>query len=80
VVPKLGDGAQRHAFQARTMEFGPDVTGWRLVSVPRGYSYSSCRMNTCGGLGIIGFQWTSKYQRRRGPGRPGLPVLTRSGR
>ncbi len=76
VVPKLGAGDQRHAFQARTMEFGPDVTGWRLVSVPRGYSYSSCRMNTCGGLGTIGFQWTSKYQHvGMSPARPGLPVL-----
>jgi choloylglycine hydrolase len=76
VVSKLGAGDQRHAFQARTMEFGSDVTGWRLVSVPRGYSYSSCRMNTCGGLGIIGFPWTSKYQYvGMSPARPGLPVL-----
>jgi choloylglycine hydrolase len=75
VVSKLGAGDQRHAFQARTMEFGPDVTGWRLISVPRGYPYTSCRMGTCGD-GIAGFQWTSKHQYvGMSPARPGLPVL-----
>lgn len=64
-----------YAFQARTMEFGPDVTGWRLISVPKGYQYTSCKMGICGD-GITGFQWTAKYQHvGMSPARPDLPIL-----
>lgn len=69
-------GSVTYAFQARTMEFGADVTGWRLVSVPRGHAYASCRMNSCGGSGVMGFAWTSKYQFvGMSPARPNLPVI-----
>ncbi|PKN85424.1 MAG: choloylglycine hydrolase [Deltaproteobacteria bacterium HGW-Deltaproteobacteria-1] len=68
-------GSSRYAVQARTMEFGADVTGWRLISVPKGYPYKACKMNTCGD-GITGLQWTAKYQHvGMSPARPGLPVL-----
>lgn len=68
------DGS-RYAIQARTMEFGSDVTGWRLISVPKGYPYKACMMNTCGD-GITGLQWTAKYQHAgMSPARPGIPVL-----
>ena len=68
------DGS-RYAIQARTMEFGADVTGWRLISVPKGYAYKGCRMNICGD-GITGLQWTARYQHAgMSPARPGLPVL-----
>jgi len=64
-----------YAFHARTMEFGPDVTGWRLVSVPRGYSFKSCKMGICGD-GVAGFEWKARYQHvGMSPARPGLPVL-----
>jgi choloylglycine hydrolase len=70
-----GVAGSKYAFQGRTMEFGTDVTGWRLISVPRGYPYTSCRMGTCG-EGVTGFQWTSKYQHvGMSPARPGMPVL-----
>ncbi|MCU0582050.1 MAG: linear amide C-N hydrolase [Syntrophales bacterium] len=68
------DGS-RYAIQARTMEFGADVTGWRLISVPKGYSYKACRMNICGD-GVTGLQWAAKYQHvGMSPARPGLPAL-----
>ncbi len=68
-------GGSRYAFQARTMEFGTDVTGWRLISVPKGHPYNACRMNICGD-GVTGLQWTAKYQHvGMSPERPGLPVL-----
>lgn len=64
-----------YAFQGRTMEFGPDVTGWRLISVPRGYSHKSCKMGICGD-GVAGFEWKARYQHvGMSPARPGLPVL-----
>ena len=64
-----------YAFHARTMEFGPDVTGWRLISVPRGYSFKSCKMGICGD-GVAGFEWKARYQHvGMSPARPGLPVL-----
>jgi choloylglycine hydrolase len=64
-----------YAFQARTMEFGPDVTGWRLISVPRGYPYTGCQMGICGD-GIKGLQWTAKYQHvGMSPARPDMPVF-----
>jgi choloylglycine hydrolase len=69
------DGGSRYAFQARTMEFGADVTDWRLISVPKGYQYSACKMDICGD-GITGLQWTAKYQHvGMSPKRPELPVL-----
>lgn len=40
-----------HAFAGRTMEFGPDVAGWKLLYVPKEYHYHSCklanRIDTC---------------------------------
>jgi choloylglycine hydrolase len=75
VVPTLGVGSDQYAFQARTMEFGPDVTGWRLISVPKGYEYTSCQMGICG-AGISGIKWTAKYQHvGMSPARPDLPIL-----
>lgn len=75
VAAQSGAAETKCAFQGRTMEFGSDVTGWRLVSVPRGYRFTSCRMGTCG-EGVAGFQWASKYQHvGMSPARPGLPVL-----
>jgi len=69
------NGGNRYAIQARTMEFGEDVTDWRLISVPKGYPYNACKMNICGD-GITGLQWTAKYQHvGMSPERPGLPVL-----
>jgi choloylglycine hydrolase len=75
VAPESGAGGSKYAFQGRTMEFGPDVTGWRLISVPRGYPYTGCRMGICG-EGVAGFRWTAKYQHvGMSPARPGMPVL-----
>lgn len=75
VVDKPGAAGSKYVFQGRTMEFGLDVTGWRLISVPRGYPYAGCRMGTCG-EGVAGFQWTAKYQHvGMSPARPGMPVL-----
>jgi len=70
-----GDSNNQYTFQARTMEFGPDVTGWRLISVPRGYPYASCRQKICG-EGIEGIKWTSLYQYvGMSPARPDLPLI-----
>jgi len=75
VTPKQVAGADRFAFQARTMEFGPDVTGWRLVAIPRNHSYTGCRMNTCGD-GVKGLKWTTNYLHvGMSPARPGLGVI-----
>lgn len=57
----------KHAFAGRTMEFGPDVTGWKLLYVPRNYEYQSCKLgviDTCGNhkLEMIkGYRWPVKY-------------------
>ncbi len=75
LFPKIGVSDNQYAFQARTMEFGPDVTGWRLISVPRGYPYTSCRQNICGD-GIEGIKWTSRFHYvGMSPARPGMPLI-----
>jgi choloylglycine hydrolase len=72
-LPGAPDGL--YAFQARTMEFGPDVTGWQIISVPKGYIYKSCKYGICGS-GVFGFNWTAKYQHvGMSPSRPDIPIL-----
>ena len=47
-IPKLS--ANTFAFSGRTMEFGPDVTSWKLVYTPVGSAYQACEVsgiNTC---------------------------------
>lgn len=34
-----------NTFAGRTMEFGPDVAYWKLIFVPKGYTYESCKIN-----------------------------------
>lgn len=58
----------RYAFAGRTMEFGPDVAGWKLLYVPKNYNYQSCKLSglvdTCGDVDkkmISGYSWPAKY-------------------
>lgn len=39
------DTLEKHAFAGRTMEFGPDVAGWKLLYVPKDYKYQSCKLS-----------------------------------
>lgn len=62
------DGYGSRTFAGRTMEFGPDVTSWKLLYVPHKAEYASCtlsRLHTCGddssGKKIIGYTWQTRY-------------------
>ena len=35
-----------NTFAGRTMEFGPDVADWKIIFVPAGYTYESCKLNS----------------------------------
>jgi choloylglycine hydrolase len=35
----------KYVFSGRTMEFGPDVTSWKLLYVPSSYTYLSCNVS-----------------------------------
>lgn len=63
----------RHVFAGRTMEFGPDVTSWKVLFVPRDSDYQSCRLTSVNGKSILetcigdkdkqihGYAWKVKY-------------------
>lgn len=45
----LGDSQnnkQENTFAGRTMEFGPDVAYWKLMYVPKDYTYESCKLTS----------------------------------
>lgn len=62
-------------FAGRTMEFGPDVVDWKLLYMPRGYEYRSCRIaglfDACAAVDnkedpakitmVRGFSWPVRY-------------------
>lgn len=68
---KMENGKTEYTFAGRTMEFGPDVTSWKLMYVPKDYLYKSCEVSgipTCwleigkdSELPIIGSSWTVTY-------------------
>ena len=68
VLTKIGGSKDSYTFAGRTMEFGPDVTSWKLMYVPHNYQYNACDisgLNTCGedprGVKIKGYSWPVTY-------------------
>ncbi len=45
-APMEGAGSALRTFAGRTMEFGPDVAYWKLMYVPQGFVYDSCRLTS----------------------------------
>ncbi len=64
-----GFGNGHYAFAGRTMEFGPDVTSWKLLYMPAGTEYTSCvqsGIKTCvqtleSGVHVDGHTWKVLY-------------------
>lgn len=45
-LPLLESSNALRTFAGRTMEFGPDVAYWKLMYVPKGFVYESCKLTS----------------------------------